>query len=36
MRQAQSLMYEYRLTEMDARLSEVGEVESQMPRAKRR
>jgi len=36
MRQAQSLMYEYRLTEMDVRLSEVGEVESQMPRAKRR
>ncbi|MFJ2379870.1 DUF2786 domain-containing protein [Pseudomonas protegens] len=36
MRQAQSLMREYRLTEMDVRLSDVGEVESQTSRAKRR
>ncbi|BAQ75113.1 uncharacterized protein POS17_3419 [Pseudomonas sp. Os17] len=36
MRQAQSLMREYRLTEMDVRLSDVGEVESEMSRAKRR
>ncbi len=36
MRQAQSLMREYRLTEMDVRLSDVGEVESEMARAKRR
>ncbi|MFJ7141216.1 DUF2786 domain-containing protein [Pseudomonas protegens] len=36
MRQAQSLMREYRLTEMDVRLSDVGEAESQMSRAKRR
>ncbi|MFK0090686.1 DUF2786 domain-containing protein [Pseudomonas sp. NPDC090755] len=36
MRQAQSLMREYRLTEMDVRLSDVGEVESEKARAKRR
>lgn len=36
MRQAQSLMREYRLTEMDVRLSDVGEVESEMSRVKRR
>lgn len=36
MRQAQSLMREYRLTEMDIRLSDVGEVESEMSRVKRR
>ncbi|BAO62862.1 hypothetical protein PPC_3515 [Pseudomonas protegens Cab57] len=36
MRQAQSLMREYRLTEMDVRLSDVGEVESEISRAKRR
>lgn len=36
MRQAQALMREYRLTEMDVRLSDVGEVESEKARAKRR
>ncbi|MGX1127357.1 DUF2786 domain-containing protein [Pseudomonas sp. HLS-6 TE3448] len=36
MRQAQSLMREYRLSEMDVRLSDVGEVESGMARATRR
>ncbi|MBC3480316.1 DUF2786 domain-containing protein [Pseudomonas sp. SWRI77] len=36
MRQAQSLMREYRLTEMDVRLSGVGEVESEKSRANRR
>ena len=36
MRQAQSLMREYRLTEMDVRLSDVGEVESDKARANRR
>ncbi|MBA1195581.1 DUF2786 domain-containing protein [Pseudomonas plecoglossicida] len=36
MRQAQSLMREYRLTEMDVRLSDVGEVESGKVRASRR
>lgn len=36
MRQAQSLMREYRLTEMDVRLSDVGEVESEKCRANRR
>ncbi|WP_449432309.1 DUF2786 domain-containing protein [Pseudomonas putida] len=36
MRQAQSLMREYRLTEMDVRLSDVGEIESTMARLRRR
>ncbi|AZF09525.1 hypothetical protein C4J93_1311 [Pseudomonas sp. R2-37-08W] len=36
LRQAQSLMREYRLTEMDVKLSDVGEVESALFRAKRR
>lgn len=36
MRQAQALMREYRLTEMDVHLSDVGEVESEKARAKRR
>ncbi len=36
MRQAQALMREYRLTEIDVRLSDVGEVESDSSRAKRR
>ena len=36
MRQAQALMREYRLTEMDVRLSDVGEVESEKSRANRR
>lgn len=36
MRQAQALMREYRLTELDVHLSDVGEVESEMARAKRR
>lgn len=36
MRQAQALMREYRLTELDVHLSDVGEVESGMARAKRR
>lgn len=36
MRQAQSLMREYRLTELDVRLSDVGEVESEKCRANRR
>ena len=36
MRQAQSLMREYRLTEMDVRLNDVGEVESDKARAHRR
>lgn len=36
MRQAQSLMREYRLTEMDVRLSDVGEVESTKARLRRR
>lgn len=36
MRQSQSLMREYRLTEMDVRLSDVGEVESEKARANRR
>ncbi|KAF5292577.1 hypothetical protein FQR65_LT20255 [Abscondita terminalis] len=35
-RQAQSVCAEYALTEMDVRLSDVGEVESEMSRAKRR
>lgn len=36
MRQAQALMREYRLTELDVHLSDVGEVESGVARAKRR
>lgn len=36
MRQAQALMREYRLTELDVHLSNVGEVESGVARAKRR
>nr|WP_127881236.1 DUF2786 domain-containing protein [Pseudomonas carnis] len=36
LRQAQALMREYRLTEMDVKLSDVGEVESTLFRAKRR
>lgn len=35
LRQAQALMREYRLTEMDVKLSDVGEVESQFYRAER-
>ena len=36
MRQAQALMREYRLTEVDVRLSDVGEVESEKYRVNRR
>ena len=36
LRQAQALMREYRLTEMDVKLSDVGEVESSLFRTKRR
>lgn len=36
LRQAQALMREYRLTEMDVKLSDVGEVESQFTRNERR
>lgn len=36
LRQAQALMREYRLTEMDVKLSDVGEVESQFSRNERR
>lgn len=36
LRQAQALMREYRLTEMDVKLSDVGEVESDLHRTKRR
>ena len=36
MRQAQALMREYQLTETDVKLSDVGEVESALSRAKRR
>ncbi|WP_419795071.1 DUF2786 domain-containing protein [Pseudomonas palleroniana] len=36
LRQAQALMREYRLTETDVKLSDVGEVESDLYRAKRR
>jgi hypothetical protein len=36
LRQAQAMMREYRLTEMDVKLSDVGEVESSMYRATRR
>lgn len=36
MRQAQALMREYRLTEVDVRLSDVGEVQSQKYRVNRR
>ncbi|NCE83485.1 DUF2786 domain-containing protein [Pseudomonas sp. Q1] len=36
LRQAQALMREYRLTEMDVKLSDVGEVESSLFRAQRR
>ncbi|MNJ52747.1 hypothetical protein D3C77_481000 [compost metagenome] len=36
MRQAQALMREYRLTEMDVRLSDVGEAQSEKYRANRR
>lgn len=36
LRQAQALMREYRLTEMDVKLSDVGEVESQFSRNDRR
>ncbi|WP_285421718.1 DUF2786 domain-containing protein [Pseudomonas sp. efr-133-TYG-23] len=36
LRQAQALMRDYRLTEMDVKLSDVGEVESALLRAKRR
>lgn len=36
LRQAQTLMREYRLTEMDLKLSDVGKVESDLYRAKRR
>lgn len=36
LRQAQALMREYRLTEMDVKLSDVGEVESQFSRVTRR
>jgi hypothetical protein len=36
LRQAQALMREYRLTEMDVKLSDVGEVESQFSRIERR
>ncbi|WP_062390779.1 DUF2786 domain-containing protein [Pseudomonas abietaniphila] len=36
LRQAQALMREYRLTEMDVKLSDVGEVESASFRARRR
>ncbi|WP_458368747.1 DUF2786 domain-containing protein [Pseudomonas mandelii] len=35
LRQAQALMREYRLTEMEVKLSDVGEVESQFSRAER-
>lgn len=35
LRQAQALMREYRLTEMDVKLSDVGEVESQFARVER-
>lgn len=35
LRQAQALMREYRLTEMDVKLSDVGEVESRFSRAER-
>ena len=35
LRQAQALMREYRLTEMDVKLSDVGEVESQFSRVER-
>lgn len=35
LRQAQALMREYRLTEMDVKLSDVGEVESSFTRAER-
>ncbi|MBF6037757.1 DUF2786 domain-containing protein [Pseudomonas sp. P154a] len=35
LRQAQALMREYRLTEMDVKLSDVGEVESQLSRTER-
>lgn len=36
LRQAQAMMREYRLTEMDVKLSDVGEVESSVSRATRR
>lgn len=36
MRQAQALMREYRLTELDVRLSDISEVESEKARANRR
>lgn len=36
MRQAQALMREYQLSEIDVKLSDVGEVESSMSRAERR
>jgi hypothetical protein len=36
LRQAQAMMREYRLTEMDVKLSDVGEIESSMSRATRR
>src|SRR5471030_482955 len=36
LRQAQALMREYRLTEIDVKLSDVGEVESQFSRSERR
>ncbi|WP_223464315.1 DUF2786 domain-containing protein [Pseudomonas sp. GL-RE-26] len=36
LRQAQALMREYRLTEMDVKLSDVGEIESQFSRNERR
>lgn len=36
MRQAQALMREYRLTEIDVHLSDVGEVESEKAKSKRR
>jgi hypothetical protein len=36
LRQAQAMMREYRLTEMDVKLSDVGEVESQFSRNERR
>lgn len=35
LRQAQALMREYRLTEMDVKVTDVGEVESQFYRAER-
>lgn len=36
LRQAQALMRDYRLTEMDVKLSDIGEIESQFGRSERR